>query len=283
MLLKGIAVDSLTVQQEVAFSTGLEISKFFETIDTSYAVTEAKLLTPAKQAWVTIEYVIGTDEEELFSLRVSFNSRPSQYSTFLQEYAGVTIVSKKDLEHFSFSKHFSFNSLDNNGFRGYVDIFKDASLVSAYIKRLKAKIKSGIKQAYSQYLKSIKSSKVLSYLLKEMAIAKWDKAVEPIAVINDSKNSYVQLNIGGAIFNTSLYEAQNQCYLLTISNEHNPKNYIVYKFIRYTPVISIFWNFKLALKIGVKLLKNKFYYKKSPFVREINDELEEFISDALAL
>lgn len=276
-------MDSLNIQQEIASSTGFEVSKFFETIDTSYAVTESKLLTPANQAWVTIEYVIGTDDEELFSLRVSFNSRPSQYSTFLQEYAGVTIVSKKDLEHFSFSKNFSFNSLDNNAFRGYVDIFKDAGMVSAYIKRLKAKIKLGIKQAYFRYLKSIKSSKVLSFLLREIAKTKWDKAVDPIAVINERTNSYIQLDIGGSIFNTSLYEAQDQCYLLTISSIQNPKNYIVYKFIRYTPVISIFWNFKLALKIGAKLLKNKFYYKKSPFVREINAELENFISDALAL
>ena len=142
--------------------------------------------------------------------------------------------------------------------------------------------KQGIKSVYGQYLNSIKSSQLLSSVLNEIISSQWGASANPSKVTNKESNSYVKMQICSKIYNISLYEAQNHCYLLSVSESDSDKNYLVYRFIRYTPIVSIFWNFKAALSIGVKLLKNKYYCKKSPFVREISKELECFISDAIS-
>lgn len=280
--MKDIAVDSEKIKISVKDAAEKEVESLFKKIDSRYYVLPPKHLTPPHQAWLTLEYIVKKEKEEVFALRISFNSRPSQYSTFLQEYAGVTLASKKDLEHFCFSKNFSFNPLDANLFNGYKDNFNDDKSVLDYIKKLGAKIKQGIKAVYAQYLKSIKSSQLLSSILNEIINSQWGNSAHPLQVTNKESNSYVKIQICSKVYNTSLYEAQDHCYLLTVSESNSDTHCLVYRFIRYTPIISVFWNFKTALNIGVKLLKNKYYYKKSPFVREISKELECFISDAIS-
>ena len=266
------------VMQKVSSSTANEVSKFFKNIDDSYKVSRSELLTPPSQAWVTVEYIIQDAEQELFSLRISFNSKPTQYSTFLQEYAGVTIKSQKDLEHFSFSTNFSFSPSESHILVGYRDNFKDDKSITQYIRRLETKIKQGIKQSYSKYLKSLKSTQVLSTVLQEIINSKWDGATQ---VLSTDSNSYITFKIGPTTYNTSLYETYANCYLLTVSSDKS-SYYLVHKFIRKSTVISLFWKIKVAFKVGPKYLKNKYFYKNSLFIREINKELEAFISDAVS-
>lgn len=277
-----MTVDSEKIKTKVKDAAEKELSAFFKKIDACYYITPPKYLTPPHQAWLTLEYMVKKEEEEVFAVRISFNSRPTQYSTFLQEYAGITLASKRDLEHFCFSKNFSFNPLDVNLFSGYKDNFKDDKSILDYIDRLGIKLKQGIKAVYTQYLKSIKSSQLLSSILNEIINSQWGNSAQPLQVTNKESNSYVKMQICSKVYNTSLYEAQDHCYLLTVSESDSDTHCLVYRFIRYTPIISVFWNFKTALNIGVKLLKNKYYYKKSPFVREISKELECFISDAIS-